>query len=39
MDVAARQKREMRGKAEPHGVKPSHDNAGTIGKAEALEEP
>ena len=35
-DIGARQQREMRGKAEPHGVKPASDNTGTMGKVQAL---
>ena len=35
-DVAARQKREMRGKAHPRGAKPN--NTGTLAKAQVLEE-
>ena len=37
-DVAARQKREMRGKAHPRGAKPTGDNTGTLAKAQVLEE-
>lgn len=37
-DVAARQKREMRGKAHPRGAKPTRDNTGTLAKAQVLEE-
>ena len=37
-DVAARQKREMRGKAHPWGAKPTRDNTGTLAKAQVLEE-
>ena len=33
-----RQAREMRGKAEPRGAKLAKDNAGTVGKAQALRE-
>jgi hypothetical protein len=36
--IAARQRREIRGKAAPHGAKPAKDNLGTIGKAQALRE-
>jgi hypothetical protein len=36
--VAARQKREMRGKAHPRGPKPTRDNTGTLAKAQVLEE-
>ena len=36
-DVAARQKREMRGKAHPRGAKPTGDNTGTLAKAQVLE--
>ncbi len=35
-DVAARQQREIRGKAEPHGSRPVKDNAGSAAKAQAL---
>ena len=35
-DIAARQQREMRGKAEPQGAKPAQDNLGTKAKAEVL---
>ena len=35
-DGARRQKREMRGKAEPKGAKPASDNTGTKAKADAL---
>lgn len=35
-DISARQQREMRGKAEPHGVTPVRENAGTVQKAQAL---
>ena len=35
-DISARQQREMRGKAEPQGVKPAQDNTGTLGKVQAL---
>jgi hypothetical protein len=34
--IAARQTREIRGKAAPHGARPAKDNLGTIGKAQAL---
>jgi hypothetical protein len=34
--IAARQRREIRGKAAPHGARPAGDNLGTIGKAQAL---
>src|SRR4026208_1582132 len=37
-DVAARQKREMRGKAHPKGGKPTRGNTGTLAKAQVLEE-
>src|SRR6476620_9390167 len=37
-DIAARQKREMRGKAHPKGTKPTRDNAGTLAKAQVLGE-
>ncbi len=35
-DIAARQQREIRGKAEPHGAKPVKENAGTAAKAQVL---
>jgi hypothetical protein len=35
-DIAARQQREMRGKADPKGAKPAQDNLGTKAKAEVL---
>ena len=35
-DIGARQKREMRGKAEPRGAAPARENAGTVAKAQAL---
>jgi hypothetical protein len=35
-DIGMRQAREMRGKAEPHGVKAATDNLGTVAKAQAL---
>ncbi|TAJ34784.1 hypothetical protein [Bosea sp. (in: a-proteobacteria)] len=35
-DAARRQKREMRGKAEPRGARPASDNSGTKQKADAL---
>lgn len=35
-DGARRQKREMRGKAEPKGARPASDNSGTKAKADAL---
>jgi hypothetical protein len=35
-DIAARQQREIRGKAEPHGARPASDNTGTLAKAEVL---
>lgn len=35
-EQARRQKREMRGKAEPKGVRPAADNSGTKAKADAL---
>jgi hypothetical protein len=35
-DIAARQRREIRGKAAPHGARPAKDNLGTIGKAQSL---
>ena len=31
-DIAAGQKREMRGKADPRGTKPTRDNTGTLAK-------
>jgi hypothetical protein len=34
--IAARQAREIRGKAAPHGARPAKDNLGTIGKSHAL---
>jgi len=37
-DIAARQKREMRGKAQPKGTKPTRDNSGTVAKAQVLGE-
>ena len=37
-DVAARQKREMRGKAHPKGGKPTRGNTGTLAKAQVLDE-
>jgi len=37
-DIAARQQREMRGKAEPHGARPVQDNLGTKAKAQVLQE-
>ncbi len=36
--IASRQQREMRGKAEPRGAMPARDNAGSVGKVEALVE-
>ena len=36
--IGTRQAREMRGKAEPRGAKLAKDNAGTVGKAQALRE-
>jgi hypothetical protein len=36
--IAARQRREIRGKAAPHGARAAKDNLGTIGKAQALRE-
>jgi hypothetical protein len=35
-DIAAGQKREMRGKADPRGTKPTRDNTGTLAKAQVL---
>ena len=37
-DIAAGQKREMRGKAHPRGTKPTRDNTGTLAKAQVLGE-
>ena len=37
-DIAARQKREMRGKAAAKGTKRTRNNAGTLAKAKVLEE-
>jgi hypothetical protein len=37
-DIAARQKREMRGKADPRGTKPTRDNTGTLAKVQVLGE-
>ena len=37
-DIAARQKREMRGKAQPKGIKRTRDNTGTLAKAQVLGE-
>ena len=37
-DIAARQKREMRGKTQPKGTKPTRDNTGTLAKAQVLGE-
>jgi hypothetical protein len=37
-DIAERQQREIRGKAEPHGARPAVDNTGTLAKAQALSE-
>src|SRR5262245_36601436 len=36
--IAAGQKREMRGKADPRGTKPTRDNTGTLAKAQVLGE-
>ena len=36
--IAARQAREIRGKAKPHGSRPAKDNLGTVSKARALRE-
>ena len=36
--IGARQAREMRGKAEPHGATPAKDNSGTVAKAQVLRE-
>ncbi len=35
-DISDRQQREMRGKADPHGIRPAADNSGTLAKAQAL---
>ena len=35
-DIGARQQREMRGKADPHGAKPVQDNTGTMAKVQVL---
>jgi hypothetical protein len=37
-DIAARQQREMRGKAEPHGARPVQDNLGTKAKTQVLQD-
>src|SRR4029079_13653319 len=37
-DIGARQKREMRGKADPRGIKSARNNKGTLAKAQVLEE-
>jgi hypothetical protein len=37
-DIGSQQKREMRGKADPRGAKPTQDNAGTLAKAQVLGE-
>ncbi len=37
-DIATRQQREMRGKAEPHGARRAEENAGSIVKAQMLAE-
>lgn len=37
-DIAARQKREMRGKADAKGTKRTRDNAGTVAKTQVLDE-
>jgi len=37
-DIAAQQKREMRGKAHPRGTTPASDNTGTLAKARVLGE-
>lgn len=37
-DIGARQKREMRGKADPRRTKPTRDNTGTLAKAQVLQE-
>ena len=36
--IAARQRREIRGKAAPRGARAAKDNLGTVGKAQALRE-
>lgn len=38
MDIGAQQRREMRGKADPRGAKPTQDNTGTLAKADVLRE-
>ena len=38
LDIANRQKREMRGKAPPRGATPARENAGTVAKAQTLQE-
>ena len=35
-DISARQQRELRGKADPHGVKRVQDNSGSVAKAQSL---
>ncbi|MGO9391355.1 hypothetical protein [Rhodoblastus sp.] len=35
-DIAARQQREMRGKADPHGIRPAADNTGSLAKSQAI---
>lgn len=35
-DIGARQRREIRGKSEPHGSRRAHDNTGSIVKAQVL---
>ena len=37
-DIGARQQREIRGQAEPHGAQAVHDNTGTLAKAKVLRE-
>jgi hypothetical protein len=37
-DIGARQQREIRGKVDPRGAKPTQDNAGTMAKAQLLHE-
>src|SRR5262249_53239033 len=37
-DIAAGQKREIRGKADPRGTKPTRDNTGTLAMAQVLGE-
>ena len=35
-DISVRQQRELRGKADPRGVRPVQDNAGSVGKVQLL---